>query len=51
MSEVFSITSGYMKLYLQLNKNLSVEKKILNKLFNINIKQKKIVLNIQYKKK
>ena len=58
MSEVFSITGGYMQListvFLFINlftKNLAVEKKILNKLFNFNLKQKKIVLNIQYEKK
>lgn len=58
MSEVFSVTGGYMQListiFIFINlfiKNLSVEKKILNKLFNFNIKQKKIVLNIQYEKK
>ena len=58
MSEVFSITGGYMQListiFICINlftKNLSVEKKILNKLFNFNIKQKKLVLNIKYDKK
>jgi hypothetical protein len=58
MSEVFSITGGYMQListvFLFINlfiKNLAVEKKILNKLFNFNLKQKKIVLNIQYEKR
>ena len=58
MSEVFSITGGYMQLIstifnlvnLFIN-NLSVEKKILNKLFNFNIKQRKLVLNIKYGKK
>ncbi len=58
MSEVLSVTGGYMQListfFICINlftKNISVEKKILNQLFNFNIKQKKIVLNIQYEKK
>ena len=48
MSEVFSITGGYMQListvFLFINlftKNLALEKKILNKLFNFNLKQKR----------
>ena len=58
ISEVFSVTGGYMQLISTIflvitlfTKNLSVERKILNKLFNFNIKQKKIVLNILYEKK
>ena len=58
ISEVFSVTGGYMQLISAIflvitlfTKNLSVERKILNKLFNFNIKQKKIVLNILYEKK
>ena len=58
MAEVFSITGGYMQLISTifilitlLTKNINIEKKILNKLFNFNIKQKKIILSIQYQKK
>ena len=58
MSEVFSITGGYMQLISTIfslitlfTKNLYVEKKLLNRLFNFNIKQRKIILSIQYDKK
>ena len=53
MSEVFSITGGYMQLISTIfmlitifTKNINIEKKILNKLFNFNIKQRKIILTI-----
>ena len=58
MSEVFSVTGGYMQLISTifalitlLSKNFNVEKKILNRLFNFNIKKRKIILSIQYDKK
>ena len=58
MSEVFSITGGYMQLIstifaliVLLTKKLNIEKKILNRLFNFNIKQRKLILSIQYQKK
>ena len=58
MSEVFSITGGYMQLISTifalialLIQNIYVEKKLLNILFNFNIKQRKIILSIQYDKK
>ena len=57
MSEVFSITGGYMQLISTIlaiitlfTKNLNVEKKILNRLFNFNINQRKIILSVQYEK-
>ena len=57
MSEVFSITGGYMQLISTIfalinlyTKNLCAEIKILNKLFNFNLKQRKIILSIQYEK-
>ena len=57
MAEVFSITGGYMQLISTIfalinlfTKNLSAEIKILNKLFNFNVKQRKIILSIQYEK-
>ena len=57
MAEVFSVTGGYMQLISTIfalivlfTKNLSVEKKILNKLFNFNIKQRKLILSIKYEK-
>ena len=34
-----------------LTKNINIEKKLLNNLFNFNIKQKKIILSIKYTKK
>ena len=58
MSLVFSTTGGYMQviytiltLIALLTKKFSVEKKLLNSLFNFNIKQKKIILSIKYDKK
>ena len=58
MSEVFSITGGYMQLISTIfalvrlfTKNITIEKKIINKLFNFNLKQKKLLLDIHYKKK
>ena len=56
MPQVFSITGGYMQLIytifgiiVLLSKKLSIERKLLNSLFNF--KQKKIILFIEYKKK
>ena len=58
MSSVFSIIGGYMQviytvfaLIVLLSKKISIEKKLLNSLFNFNIKQKKIILSIEYEKK
>ena len=58
ISETFSIIGGYMQLISNifmlltiLTKNIYIEKKILNNLFNFNIKQKKIILSIKYSKK
>ena len=58
MAEVFSITGGYMQLMSTiflfialLTKNINVEIKILNKLFDFDIKQRKILLNIHYQQK
>ena len=58
MNEVFSTTGGYMQfisavmaLIALLTKKFSLEQKLLNSLFNFNIKQKKIILFIEYKKK
>ena len=58
MSEVFSLTGGYMQvistilaLIALLTKKFSLEQKLLNILFNFNIKQKKIILCIEYNKK
>ena len=58
MSEVFSLTGGYMQvistvlaLIALLTKKFSLEQKLLNCLFNFNIKQRKIILCIEYKKK
>ena len=58
MSEVFSITGGYMQLIFSvfgiislLTKKMNIEKKLLNSLFYFNIKQKKVILSIEYKKK
>lgn len=57
MSELFSITGGYMQLISTIfalimifTGNLNIEKKILNRLFNFNIKQRKLILSIQYEK-
>ena len=58
MSQVFSTTGGYMQmmytifaLVVLLSKKISIEKKLLNSLFNFNIKQRKIILCIEYEKK
>lgn len=58
MSEVFSITGGYMQLISTIfalvrlfTKNITIEKKIINKLFNFNLKQRKLLLDIHYKKR
>ena len=58
MSLVLSTTGGYMQviytiltLIALLTKKFSVEKKLLNSMFNFNIKQKKIILSIEYEKK
>ena len=58
ISQVLSATGGYMQviytffgLIALLSKKISIEKKLLNNLFNFNIKQKKIILCIEYKKK
>ena len=58
MSQVFSTTGGYMQvistvmtLIALFTKKFSLEQKLLNSLFNFNIKQKKIILFIEYKKK
>ena len=58
MSQVFSTTGGYMQvistifaLISLLTKKISLEKKLLNSLFNFNIKNKKIILCVEYQKK
>ena len=58
MSQVFSTIGGYMQviytsftLVSLLTKTISIEQKLLNSLFNFNIKKKKIILCIEYKKK
>ena len=58
MAEVFSTTGGYMQLIYSifgiisiLTKKMNIEKKILNSLFYFNIKQKKVILSIEYQKK
>ena len=58
MSVVFSIIGGYMQVIYSMlalvalvTKKFSVEKKLLNSLFNFNVKQKKIILSIEYEKK
>ena len=58
MSGVFSATGGYMEvistifsLLALLSKKFSVEQKLLNNLFNFNLKQKKIILSVEYEKK
>ncbi len=58
MSQVFSAIGGYMQvlstlfsLIILLTKKISIEKKLLNNLFNNNIKQRKIILSIEYEKK
>ena len=58
MSEAFSITGGYMQLISTIfvlirlfSKNISVDKKVINKLFNFNLKKRKLILDIKYDKK
>ena len=58
MSEVFTKTGGYMQflytffsLIALLTKKISIERNLLNSLFNFDIKQKKIILFIEYEKK
>lgn len=58
MSQVFSTIGGYMQviytffaLISLLTKKISIEQKLLNSLFNFNIKKKKIILCVEYKKK
>jgi hypothetical protein len=58
MSEAFSITGGYMQLISTIfvlirlfSKNISIEKKVINKLFSFNLKKKRILLDIKYDKK
>ena len=58
MSQVLTITGGYMQiistvfaLIALLTKKFSLEKNLLNSLFNFNIKQRKIILCIEYKKR
>ena len=58
MAEVFSFIGGYMQLISNIfvlirliTKNLSVEKKVINQLFNFNIKKRKLILDIKYDKK
>ena len=57
MSQVFSTIGGYMQviytsftLVSLLTKKISIEQKLLNSLFNFNIKKKKIILCVEYKK-
>ena len=58
MFQVFSTTGGYMQVISTifaiislLTKKISLEKKLLNSLFNFNIKNKKIILCVEYQKK
>jgi hypothetical protein len=58
MSQVFSTIGGYMQiistilsLIVLLTKKISIEKKLLNNLFNFNFKDRKIILSIEYEKK
>lgn len=58
ISEIFSIIGGFMQFISNifiiltiLTKNVNIEKKLLNNLFNFNMKQKKIILSIKYSKK
>ena len=58
MSAVLSTTGGYMQfistifaIIALLTKKFSLELKLLNSLFNFNIKQRKIILSIEYQKK
>jgi hypothetical protein len=57
-SEILSVIGGYMQMIYTissvislLTKNINVEKKLLNSLFNFNISQKRIILSIQYQKR
>ena len=57
-AEIFSIIGGYMQLIYSIfnlltliTKNINVEKKLLNSLFNFNISKKKIILSIRYEKR
>ena len=57
-SEVFSTIGGFMQLISNifvlltiLTKNVYIEKKLLNSLFNFNINKQKIILSIKYAKK
>jgi len=56
--EIFSLIGGYMQLLytiftlmIILTKNINIEKKLLNSLFNFNLKERKIIISIQYEKK
>ena len=58
ISEIFSLIGGYMQLLYTifslittLTKNINIEKKLLNSIFNFNIKKRKIILSIQYEKR
>ena len=58
MSFVLSTTGGYMQLIYTiltlislLTKKFSLEKKLINSLFNFNIKERKIILSIEYENK
>ena len=58
ISEIFSVIGGFMQfitniflLLTILTKNVNIEKKILNNLFNFNMKQQKMILSIKYAKK
>ena len=58
MSAVLSATGGYMQfistifaIIALLTKKFGLEQKLLNILFNFNIKQRKIILSIEYQKK
>ena len=58
MAEVFATTGGYMQLLYTvfglisiLLKKMNIEQKLLNSLFYFNVKQKKVILSIEYKKK
>ena len=58
MSFVFSTTGGYMQLIYTiltlislLTKKFNLEKKLINSLFNFNIKERKILLSIEYENK
>jgi len=58
ISEIFSLIGGYMQLLYTifglittLTKNINIEKKLLNSIFNFNIKKRKIILSIHYEKR